>query len=238
MSQILQFLPPLLLGAGWTIALSVTAAVGAVLVGLLVCLCKMSPSAALSRPARIYIEIIRGTPLLLQLFYLYYALPDIGIVMPAFVAGVVGLSLNFGAYLAELFRAGIQSVDSGQRQAARALGMSKALVFYLVIMPQALRNIFPALGNYALVLVKDSSLVAVLSVLELMRSGELLASATFRALEVYTLVGALYLLICFVLSRGFIAAERKLAIPGAMAAAEPAKPSGPGGWFRRSVKGV
>ena len=133
---------------------------------------------------------------------------------PAFVAGVLGLSLNFGAYLAELFRAGIQSVDQGQRQAARSLGMGGILVFYLVVMPQALRNIFPALGNYALVLVKDSSLVAVISVLELMRAGELLASSTFRALEVYTLVGALYLLICFVLSRGFLAAERRLAIPG------------------------
>lgn len=237
MSQILQFLPPLLTGAGWTVALSFTAAFGAVLVGLVVCLCKMSSSPLLSRPARIYIEIIRGTPLLLQLFYLYYALPEIGIVMPAFVAGVLGLSLNFGAYLAELFRAGIQSVDAGQRQAARALGMSRTLVFYLVVMPQAVRNIFPALGNYALVLVKDSSLVAVLSVLELMRSGELLASATFKALEVYTLVGALYLLICFVLSRGFTAAERRLVIPGAVAA-EPEKPSQSGGWFRRATKGA
>jgi polar amino acid transport system permease protein len=214
MSQVMLFLPPLLEGAWWTIALSFTAAFGAVAVGLLVCVCKMSQSALLSRPAHIYIEIIRGTPLLLQLFYLYYGLPEVGIVMPAFVAGVLGLSLNFGAYLAELFRAGIQSVDQGQRQAARSLGMSGLLVFYLVVMPQAVRNIFPALGNYALVLVKDSSLVAVISVLELMRAGELLASATFKALEVYTLVGALYLLICFVLSRSFMAAERRLAIPG------------------------
>lgn len=214
MSQLAMFLPPLLAGAWWTIALSFTAAFGAVAIGLVVCMCKMSQSAVISRAANVYIEIIRGTPLLLQLFYLYYALPEIGVVMPAFLAGVLGLSLNFGAYLAELFRAGIQSVDSGQRQAARSLGMSSVLVFYLVVLPQALRNIFPALGNYALVLVKDSSLVAVISVLELMRAGELLASATFKALEVYTLVGALYLLICFVLSRGFIVAERRLAIPG------------------------
>jgi polar amino acid transport system permease protein len=160
MSQIMLFLPPLIEGAWWTVALSFTAAFGAVAVGLLVCVCKMAGSPLLSRPARIYIEIIRGTPLLLQLFYLYYGLPEIGIVMPA------------------------------------------------------LRNIFPALGNYALVLVKDSSLVAVISVLELMRAGELLASATFKALEVYTLVGAIYLLICFALSRSFLAAERRLAIPG------------------------
>ena len=129
MSQFMLFLPPLIEGAWWTIALSFTAAFGAVAVGLLVCVCKMSASPLLSRPAKIYIEIIRGTPLLLQLFYLYYALPEIGIVMPAFVAGVLGLSLNFGAYLAELFRAGIQSVDQGQRQAARSLGMSGLLVF-------------------------------------------------------------------------------------------------------------
>jgi ABC-type amino acid transport system permease subunit len=178
----------------------------------------MSASPVFSRPAKIYIEIIRGTPLLLQLFFLYYGLPDLGIVLPAFLAGVLGLSLNFGAYLAELFRAGIQSVDPGQRQAARSLGMSSLLLFYLVVMPQAVRNIFPALGNYALVLVKDSSLVAVISVLELMRTGELLASATFRALEVYTLVGLFYFAICFVLARGFIMTERRLVIPGTIAA--------------------
>jgi polar amino acid transport system permease protein len=218
MSQLLNFFPPLLLGAVWTIALSVVAAFGAVAVGLIVCAGRMSASPLFARPAKIYIEIIRGTPLLLQLFFLYYGLPDLGIVLPAFLAGVMGLSLNFGAYLAELFRAGIQSVDQGQRQAARSLGMNGLLLFYLVVMPQALRNIFPALGNYALVLVKDSSLVAVISVLELMRTGELLASATFRALEVYTLVGLFYFAICFVLSRGFLITERRLVIPGTVAA--------------------
>jgi len=233
MSDFLLFLPPLLQGTAWTLALSFVSAGGAVLVGLVVCAGKMSRSPLASRPARVYIEIIRGTPLLLQLFYLYYALPEIGVVMPAFLAGVLGLSLNFGAYLAELFRAGVQSVDEGQTQAARALGMRRFLVFRLVVMPQALRNIFPALGNYALVLVKDSSLVAVLSVVELMRAGELLASATFKALLVYTLVGASYFVICFALSRLFVWGEARLAIPGRVPEAV-AKAPRPGGWLRRS----
>ena len=106
-----------------------------------------------------------------------------GIRFPAFQAGVAGLSMNFGAYLAELFRAGIQSIDFGQREAARSLGLTAPQSLRHIILPQAIRVIFPALGNYALVLVKESSLVAVLSVHELMRAGELLASSTFQTMK-------------------------------------------------------
>jgi polar amino acid transport system permease protein len=214
MAEYLVFIPPLLWGAVWTLAISGVAAVGAVLVGVLVCAGRISEDPILVRITRGYISLVRGTPLLLQLFYIYYALPEIGIVLPAFVAGVIGLSLNFGAYLAELFRAGVQSVSKGQTEAARALGLRRILLFRLVIAPQAFRTILPALGNYALVLLKDSSLVAVLSVLELMRAGELLANATFKALPVYTMVGAIYFLMCLLVARVFERGERLLAIPG------------------------
>ena len=197
-----------------TIALTVWSFVFAVAIGLVVCFSRISGVPGLSHLATGYIEIIRGTPLLLQLFYIYYALPDVGIRLPAFSAGVAGLSMNFGAYLAELFRAGIQSVDFGQREAARSLGLRPAQAMRHIVLPQAVRVIFPALGNYALVLVKESSLVAVLSVRELMRAGELLASSTFQTMKIFTLVGAIYLVMSYALSLTFRGVEKKLRLPG------------------------
>ena len=208
------YLPTLLRGAGWTLALSLASAVGGVALGLCVCAGRLSLTRILSTPARVFISVIRGTPLLLQLFYIYYGLPEFGVVLPAFAAGVLGLSVNLGAYLAELFRGALQALDTGQRQAAQALGLSRSQAFFLVIAPQAVRNTLPALGNYALVLVKESSLVATISVLELMRSGELLANATFRVLVVYTLVGVIYYAICSFVAALFSVAEKRMSIPG------------------------
>lgn len=212
--DVATFLPPLLDGAVMTVALTAASYALAIVVGLVVCLARLSGLAALARAAIVYIEVIRGTPLLLQLFYIYFALPDIGIRLPAFQAGVLGLSLNLGAYMAELFRAGIQSVETGQMQAAHSLGMTRGQVMRHVILPQAFRTIFPALGNYALVLVKESALVAVLSVRELMRAGELLASSTFKTMKVFTLVGLIYLVVSYALSLAFQRYERRLRIPG------------------------
>jgi len=208
------FLPPLMKGALYTIGLCALSSVLAVVIGLVVCVCKMSRLRLLSKVASGYIDLIRGTPLLLQLFYIYYALPDIGIILPAFLAGVLGLSINFGAYLAELFRSGIQSIDRGQTDAANAVGLSAWHRMRYVILPQALRNIYPGLANYGLVLIKDSSLVAVISVLELMRTGELLASSTFEAMKVYTLVALIYLAISYVVAKSFSFGEKALAVPG------------------------
>jgi polar amino acid transport system permease protein len=213
LAEYISFLGPLLQGAVLTLEISAVAAIGAVSVGLIVCAGRLSENRIISGVARVYISLIRGTPLLLQLFYIYYALPEVGIVLPAFAAGAIGLSLNFGAYLAELFRAGVQSIGRGQTEAAAALGLHRFVRFRLVVAPQALRVILPALGNYALVLIKDSSLVAVLSVLELMRAGELLANATFRALPIYTMVGVIYFMMCVVVAKAFERAERKLQIP-------------------------
>ena len=209
-----RFGPPLLQGAVYTIGLCLFASVLAVAVGLIICLCKMSGIWILKTIASIYVDIIRGTPLLLQLFYIYYALPDIGIVFSPFVAGVIGLTLNFGAYLAELFRSGIQSIEGGQNDAAKALALTPVDRMRFVILPQALRNIYPAISNYALVLIKDSSLVATISVLELMRTGELLASATFEAMKIYTIVGVIYLIISYIVAKAFLRGERALAVPG------------------------
>jgi polar amino acid transport system permease protein len=197
-----------------TVALTLWSFGIAIVIGLTVCFCRISRAPVISQAATVYIEVIRGTPLLLQLFYIYYALPDAGIRLPAFQAGVAGLSMNFGAYLAELFRAGIQSIDFGQREAGRSLGLTAPQSMRYVVLPQAIRVIFPALGNYALVLVKESSLVAVLSVRELMRAGELLASSTFQTMKIFTLVGAIYLVMSYALSLTFRGVEKKLRLPG------------------------
>jgi polar amino acid transport system permease protein len=208
------YLSPMLEGAVATVALFLATALLAVMLGLLVCLCRMASHPVLRRGAIAYIEVIRGTPLLVQLFFIYYGMPEIGIVLPGFAAGVIGLTLNLAAYLAELFRAGLQSVDTGQHDAAKVLGLKKVQRLRMVILPQALRTIFPALGNYATVLLKETSLVAVISVYELMRAGEMLAGATFRSMLVYSLVGAIYFCLCSAISAAFRAGERRLAVPG------------------------
>jgi polar amino acid transport system permease protein len=208
------YLVPLGQGALWTLGLYFSSGFLAVGLGLVTCYARLSDIGWLRGIAKTYIEIIRGTPLLVQLFFIYYGLAEIGIVMSGFVAGTLGLSLNFGAYLAELFRGGVQSVDSGQHEASRALGLSTLQRLRVIIVPQAARAIFPALGNYALVLIKETSLVAVISVSELMRSGEMLAAATFKSLLVYTLVGAIYFVMCSVIAYSFRRGEAILTVPG------------------------
>lgn len=208
------YLVPLGHGAMWTLALFFSSAFFAVILGLITCFARMSRRRWLRRTAKTYIEIIRGTPLLVQLFFLYYGLAEVGIAMSGFVAGSLGLTLNFGAYLAELFRGGIQSVDSGQHEASRALSLSSFQRLRVIVIPQAARTIFPALSNYALVLVKETSLVAIISVSELLRSGEMLAAATFEPLLVYSIVGAIYMAMCSVISYLFRHGEKRLSVPG------------------------
>ena len=208
------YLVPLGQGAVWTLGLYFSSTFLAVGLGLVTCYARLSDNKWLRGIAKTYIEIIRGTPLLVQLFFIYYGLAEIGIVMSGFVAGTLGLSLNFGAYLAELFRGGVQSVDSGQHEASRSLGLSTLQRLRVIIVPQAARAIFPALGNYALVLIKETSLVAVISVSELMRSGEMLAAATFKSLLVYSLVGAIYFAMCAVIAYTFRRGEAILTVPG------------------------
>lgn len=214
LSTIAIYLTPLLQGSVWTLALFFLSGALAVMLGMVTCAARMSSNPVIRNSAKLYIEIIRGTPLLVQLFFIYYGLPQAGIILNGFVAGVLGLTLNYGAYLAELFRSGIQSIESGQYEAGRSLGISPLQRLKVIILPQAVRNIFPALRNYGLVLIKDTSLVAIISVEELMRSGQMLASSTFQSLLVYSLVGVIYFLISSVISYAFRRGERLLTVPG------------------------
>jgi polar amino acid transport system permease protein len=159
-----------------------------------------------------YIQVIRGTPLLLQLFFIYYVLPYQGIVLSPFVSAVIGLTANYAAYMAEIFRSGIQAIPKGQWEAGAATGMSKRLLMRRIILPQALRIIIPSLGNNFVSIFKDSALVSVITMRDLMFSGQLLASATFKHFEIYAMVAAIYLAISYPAAMLVEWIERKLEI--------------------------
>jgi polar amino acid transport system permease protein len=161
-------------------------------------------------PATIYVELVRGTPLILQLFFVYFALPAVGIRLDPFVAGVLALGINYSAYLSEVFRASIKAVPNGQWEAASTLGMPWALIMWRIIFPQASRIALPSTGNYFIALFKDSALASTISVTELLFSGQILAAATFNYFGIYAVVAAFYLIISYPSSLGLRALERRL----------------------------
>ena len=164
-----------------------------------------------------YVEIFRGTPLLTQLFFIYYGLPTIGIVMDSMTAAYIGLGLNGGAYISEIVRGSLNAVDKGQRDAAYALGMSWSQAMVLVILPQSLAVAIPPLVNAFSSLLKDTSLVSVLAITELTRVGQLIYTRTFRAFEVYLAIGILYFLMTYAASRFSRFLENKYRIEGRLA---------------------
>ena len=196
-ADVIAFLPNLLQGAVITVVVSLTAFAIALVFGLLLGVMRISKLWPIRIIAAIYIQFIRGTPLLLQLFFIYYVLPYGGIVLSPFVAGVAGLSMNYAAYMAEVFRSGIQAIGKGQWEAAAAVGMSRRLMMRRIILPQALRIIIPSIGNFFVSIFKDSALVSVLTLRDLMFSGQLLASSTFKHFEIFTMVAVIYFLISY-----------------------------------------
>ena len=196
-----KYLPFLLEGAVVTVQLSVISMVAGVAIGLLCALGAMSNQPLLRWGVAIYVEIMRNVPLLVVLLVIYFTLPQIGLTLPGFAAGVVGLSLNVGAYLSEVFRAALGSVDKGEKEAALALGMSRLTAFRRVTLPQALRIAVPTVGGFFIALLKDSSLVSFIAVTELMRQGTILISNTFRSMEIYFMVAMVYFVLSFVAAR-------------------------------------
>jgi len=198
-----------------TLVLTVLSYALALVLGLVAGLMRISNNPWISTPATLYVEVVRGVPLLVLLLYIAFvltpALADatgIGWWRNEIVRGVLGLGIGYGAYLAEVYRAGIESIPRGQREAALSLGMSYAQAMRYVILPQALRVVLPALGNDFIALLKDSSLASVLSVQELTYSGNLLNARTFRAFETYNMVALLYLLMTLAGSAGVRLLER------------------------------
>ena len=214
LSDMIAFLPPLLKGAWLTIAVSMLAFALAMVVGLIFAIARMSRFMPLRIVAAIYIQFIRGTPLLLQLFFIYYVMPYSGVVLSPLVSAIIGLTANYGAYMAEVFRSGIQAIAKGQWEAGSAVGMSRRLLMRRIILPQAIRIIIPAIGNFFVSIFKDSALLSVITMRELMFSGQLLASATFKHFEIYAMVAAIYFMISYPAALFVEWVERRFEIGG------------------------
>jgi His/Glu/Gln/Arg/opine family amino acid ABC transporter permease subunit len=192
-----QALPYLLIGAVITIKLSILAMALGLTLGLVAALSRLSRIHVIRRVAAGYVQLIRGTPLLVQLFMIYYGLPQFGIRLEPFTAAMLGLGINYGAYLAEVYRAGILSIDRGQWEAGYALNMSWRVLMFVIILPQAVRVILPPVGNYFISMLKDTSLAGVVAVTELLREGQIKVAETFRAFEIYGTVAMIYLLMSY-----------------------------------------
>jgi ectoine/hydroxyectoine ABC transporter permease protein EhuD len=197
LNDMVTFLPSLLQGALLTIAVSLLSFGMALVLGLATGLARISRLKVLRAVAACYIQFIRGTPLLLQLFFIYYVLPYVGIVLSPFVSGAMGLTLNYAAYMAEVFRSGIQAIPKGQWEAGASVGMSRRLMLRRIILPQAVRIIVPSIGNFFVSIFKDSALVSVITMRDLMFSGQLLASATYKHFEIFTMVAVIYFMISY-----------------------------------------
>jgi polar amino acid transport system permease protein len=187
--------PYLLKGAGVSLALSIAAMAVGLVLGLVAALMRMSRRRYISAPASFYVWIMRGTPVLVQLIIIYTGLPQLGITLGVIPSAVLGLGLNEGAYLAEIFRAGIAAVPKGQFEAARAVGLRPGQVMRLVVLPQAMRIIVPPLGNAFNGLMKTSSLASVISMEELLRRTELLVQVQFKVLEIFIDAAIYYLVL-------------------------------------------
>lgn len=208
---IVEALPLLIQGLWITIEVVSISLVIAMLIGLVFGLWSTSFNKLLRSLAFAYIDLIRGTPLLVQIFFIYFGLPvALGIKIPALAAGIIAISLNAGAYIAEIFRAGIQSIDNGQMEAARSLGLTHTQAMRLVILPQAVRRMMPAFVNQFIISLKDTSLLSVIGIQELTQSGEIIISSNFRAFEIWGTVGVLYFVIIYLLTRLSRVLERRM----------------------------
>lgn len=201
-SLILDNLPLLLQGALVTVKITTMSVGCGFFIGMLVALANLSNLKIVRLLARCYVDIIRGTPLLVQIFLIYFALPMIiGSRIDPFVAAVTACSINSGAYVSEIFRAGIQSIDKGQMEAGRSLGLSWAQTMRYIIMPQAFKAIIPPLGNEFIAMLKDSSLVSVIGFEELTRRGQLIIAKTYASFEIWGTVAVIYLIMTVSISQ-------------------------------------
>ena len=205
-------------GTKITIAISVCTLLLGFIVGVVICLGRISRNNVLSFLGRVYIEFLRGTPLLVQIYIIYFGFPTIGIKFPSlgpipseYISAVVALSINSSAYIAEILRSGIQSIDKGQMEASRSLGLDYSTSMRLVIIPQALKNVLPALANEFIVLVKESSIVSVIGIQDLMYSADIVKGNTYLAFEPLLVAAMIYFILTFTLSKLVGLLEFKLA---------------------------
>ncbi|MFM9887995.1 MAG: amino acid ABC transporter permease [Burkholderiales bacterium] len=201
----------LMSGLGWTIALAVSAIVASVVIGLLVSLLSLSRNRWLRAANRVYVEVFRSIPMLVMVLWVFYGLPIVlGIKLDVFPAGIVALALCDSAFEAEIFRAGIQSIERGQHEASESLGMSFIDKMRFIILPQAIRRVLPPLGNQFVYMLKTSSLVSVIGLGELTRKANELVVTEYRPLEIYTFLILEYLVLILIVSWGVRRIERRM----------------------------
>jgi len=210
LNVVFQFLPDLLLGLGNTVLVSIIGILLATGFGVVLALARLSRWRPLSLLAAGYVAFIRATPLLVQIYFLFYGLPELGILFPPFLVAVLALTLNSGAYAGEIIRAGIESIHRTQYEAADSLGMTYSQKMRYVILPQALRQIFPPLVGQGSYLVKDSALISVMGAFDLTKAATTFQAVTFRPLEAFLPVMALYLGLILVLIHGSAFLDRRL----------------------------
>jgi len=189
-----EFAPILLKGAWLTVLVTIGALLLSTFLGLFWALLRTSHIKFLIKTSTTIVNTIRGIPILVQLFYIYFVLPDLGIQLTAFQAGIIGLGIAYSAYMSEVFRAGIEAIDPGQIEAAQSLGMTRRLIMSRVILPQAFRIALPPYGNNLIMLLKDSSQTSAITVAELSLESKLIAASTFKNMTVFTLGAVAYLI--------------------------------------------
>jgi len=210
MNLVVNSFPLLLIGAGVTIQITVLSTAIGFVIGLVVGVARISHLRPLRLLAEVYVEFFRGTPLLVQIFLFYFALPVItGQRIDPFIAAISACGINSGAYVAEIFRAGIQSGDEGQMEAGRSLGMTWLQTMRYIIVPQAFKRVIPPLGNEFIAMLKDSSLVSVIGFEELTRRGQLIIAKTYGSFEIWMSVAVIYLVMTLTISRFVAYLERR-----------------------------
>jgi len=209
MDNLDEFIPAI----GLTLLVSLVAMLAALVLGLIVALMRLSRSRVLNSPARAYINFFQGTPQYVLIFWVYYGLAMmINVNFSPFVAGAISLSTQYGGYMAEIYRSGIEAIGRGQREAAAAMGLTPGQSFRYIVFPQAIRIVLPSIGNNWIAMVKDSSLINVIGVMEIMRVAYINSNDYFRPFEFYTLAAVIYIALTFLFSFGNRQMERRLKI--------------------------
>jgi polar amino acid transport system permease protein len=198
-------------GAGLTVFICFTSITLATALAVVGALARLSRNTVIYSLASFYVSLVRGTPLLVQIFFIYFALPQLGIILPALLAGILALGFNYGAYMTEIFRAGIQAVPRGQREAAEALGLPEGLVLRRIVLPQATRIVIPAIGNDFISMIKDSALVSAITVQEVLNRAETAGRPTLHTLQALVIAALVYWILTIMFSLVQERLERRMA---------------------------
>jgi glutamine transport system permease protein len=214
-SVMIESLPLLMSGAKMTVVLTVGGLFFGFILGALAGMMKLARSVFVRKLAGVYVECIRGTPMLVQAMFLYFGLPmALGIRIPAMVAGIIIIAVNSGAYIAEIVRGAVQSINPGQAEAGRSIGLNRFQTMRYVVWPQAFRRMIPPLGNQFIISLKDTSLLMIIGVGELLRTGDEIVAVNFRAFEVYLTCGLVYLVMTMSIAKALSMLEKRLAAVG------------------------